>query len=107
KPLPDWWPEHERQRGTAQSLERELGKSTLYNGIATVEAAETKTVYVNVGADVRGVWLNGKKIYTSSTWKGWHLGRERAQVELKPGKNTLILEAGGPFILSVTDGIVW
>lgn len=109
EPTELWWTEPERRRGVALSLEKRLGKADLYQGVAEVESAEVKKAHLNTGAALRAVWLNGKNVYRDdpAEWKGWHPGRDRIPVELKAGKNVIVIETGNQFFLSVTDGRVW
>ncbi len=110
KPAPEagWWPEHERQRGAAMTMERELGKSKLYLGYAEVDSDADKKAFINVGSYADAVWLNGKRVYKNDgQWRGWHLGRERMPIELKKGKNVLVMETGAQWLLSITDNCDW
>lgn len=105
KPLEDnnWWFDHERQRGASVTLERLLGKSPRYQGMAALDEPKARKARILVGADVQAVWLNGKCVYKASTWHGWHCGREKVTVDLNAGKNAIILESGPVFILCVED----
>jgi hypothetical protein len=102
-----WWLEQERQRGVAVALEKVAGKAEVYWGVAEVEVNWTPSwVFVDTGAALRTVWLNGKRIYEAGAeWKGWHPGRERISVRLAYGKNSLAIETGNQFFLSITDNI--
>jgi acyl-CoA thioesterase I len=99
----DWWPEHERRRGAALSLDRDVGKAERYHGMTTITAEKARNVVFSVGANLDAIWLNGKRIYKVDGWKGWHLGRERVKAELATGANTLVIETGPQFILTMTD----
>ena len=99
-----WWTEHERQRGTAVSVEREFGKSPRYIGVTELEEKAPRSVTFHVGAALDAIWLNGQRIYKASDWRGWHLDRERASAELKAGRNQLVIETCGQFILTMDDG---
>lgn len=108
EPLANWWLDQERQRGVAVSLEKTAGKAQVHYGVAEVEAAGARRAFVNTGAHLRAAWLNGKSIYRATDeWKGWHPGRERIPVELAAGKNTLVIETGNAFFLSITDHNDW
>ncbi|MGD0090581.1 MAG: GDSL-type esterase/lipase family protein [Planctomycetota bacterium] len=108
EPVAVWWLNQERQRGLAVSLERALGKAETYWGMAEVEAERARPAFVNTGAGLKAVWLNGKRIYQADAqWKGWHPGRERLPVELAAGKNTLLIETGKEFFLSITETNDW
>jgi len=104
----NWWLEQERKRGLAVTLEKALGKAPAYEGLAAIEAAQAKTAYLNTGAALQSVWLNGKRVYAAGEeWKGWHPGRERMPVELRAGRNTLVIRTGNAFFLSITDDNTW
>ena len=107
EPMTDWWPEQERRRGLAQSLAKRMGKGNRYVGVARIEAEAPKQVYFNTGADLKTVWLNGRRIYRNTTWTGWHPGKERVAAELAAGANTVVIETGPTFFLSVTDTNDW
>jgi lysophospholipase L1-like esterase len=102
-----WWSEQERKRGYALSLNKLVGPGRSYVGMATLEAEKPRTVYFNTGSDLRTVWLNGKRIYKNEGWTGWHAGKERIAAELQAGRNTIVIESGGQFFLSVTDTNDW
>jgi RNA polymerase sigma factor (sigma-70 family) len=102
-PEPSWWREQERQRGFALSLERRLGKALLYLGVAHLEADRPRDAFLLTGAALKGVWLNGRRVYRNTTWTGWHAGKERLPVRLRGGRNVLVIECGTEFFLSVSD----
>ena len=87
EPLAHWWADQERQRGFAQGLDKLAGPGKAYLGVATVEAAKAHKAFLNTGAQLSAVWLNGKRIYKGEGWTGWHAGKERVPIELKEGKN--------------------
>jgi lysophospholipase L1-like esterase len=107
EPLPQWWADQERQRGFAQELDKLAGPGKAYLGVATVEAAKARKAFLNTGAQLSAVWLNGKRVYKGDGWTGWHAGKERVAVELKEGKNRLVIETGPAFFLSITDDDQW
>lgn len=103
------WKDQERQRGFALSLDKLIGAGKTYQGFATLENKTSKPqrVYFNVGAQLQTIWLNGERIYQSTGWLGWHAGRERIAAIEKPGPNTVLIESGTQFFLSVTDDNQW
>ncbi len=106
-PLAHWWADQERQRGFAQEIDKLAGSGKAYLGVATVESAKGRKAFLNTGAQLSAVWLNGKRVYKSDGWTGWHAGKERVPIELKEGKNTLVIETGPAFFLSITDDDQW
>jgi hypothetical protein len=101
--LPHWWQDQERQRGFAQALDRLAGTSQRYLGVAAVEAPRAGNAFLNTGAQVTAVWLNGRCIFKSEGWTGWHAGKERIPIKLKKGKNNVVIETGPAFFLSITE----
>jgi lysophospholipase L1-like esterase len=105
--LANWWLDQERQRGFAVSLAKLVGPAKGAQGFATVEAEKPRQVFFNTGAQLQTIWLNGRRIYKSEGWTGWHAGKERVAARLEAGKNTVVIETGGEFFLSVTDNDDW
>lgn len=68
---------------------------------------EKRTAYLNVGARVSQIWLNGKRIFNKAAEPGWHAGRIRLPIELVAGQNEIYLNARQSFFISVTDRIDW
>jgi len=58
-----WWVDQERQRGFAVSLGRHVGPGKKYLAMTVMPAGATRKGYLNTGAQVDRVWLNGKLIY--------------------------------------------
>jgi len=107
RPLAHWWADQERQRGFAQELDKLAGSGKAYAAVATVESEKPRKAFLNTGAQLSAVWLNGKRVYKSEGWTGWHAGKERIPIELKAGKNLLVIETGSAFFLSITDDDQW
>ena len=97
-----WWIDQERRRGFAV----ELGGKRLA-ATASLESKEARDVYFNTGADLASIALNGMRIWKSDGWTGWHAGKERIAARLVAGTNTIEIESGGSFFLSVTDDNSW
>jgi lysophospholipase L1-like esterase len=107
-PAGHWWREQERQRGFAVSLEESLGNTKTYRAVTTIESPKRRTTFLNPGASLKTIWLNGKRVYAQgSDYTGWHAGRERVRVELLAGVNTVVIETGKSFFLSLTDDDNW
>lgn len=100
--LSSWWPEQERQRGFAQSLVKLVGPCQRFEAIAVVEAEKPRDVVFSTGAQLETIWLNGKRIYKSEGWTGWHAGKECIPARLQAGKNTVVIETGPAFFVSIT-----
>jgi len=109
KPQQSWWSDCERRRGFALSFPDTVGVGSGYQGVAKLSIETPKKVYFNTGAALRTIWLNGHCLFkkNESMWTGWHAGKERIPAELRAGENTIVIEMGSQFFLSVTDGIDW
>jgi len=97
-----WWLDQERRRGFAVELG---GKK--FEATAALESKEERDVFFNTGAELSAITLNGKRIWTSAGWTGWHAGKERVAARLAAGTNAIRIESGGAFFLSVTDENSW
>jgi lysophospholipase L1-like esterase len=107
-PAGHWWREQERLRGFAVSLEETLGKAKTYRAMTTIQSEKRRVAFLNPGAALETIWLNGKRVYAHGTdYTGWHAGRERVRVELQAGVNTILIETGQTFFLSLTDDDDW
>ena len=101
EPQAQWWWEHERQRGFALSVQDS------HEAKATIESTTARRMWLNLGAHVEKVTLNGDPVYASAGWAGWHAGKGRVAVELHAGKNPLVIETSGPFVVNLTDDDDW
>jgi hypothetical protein len=107
-PAQHWWREQERQRGFALSLEETLGKAKRYRGVTTTESPKHRFAFLNTGAALGSIWVNGKLVYSRGPDSaGWHAGRDRVRVELQAGVNTIVIETGQNFFLSLTEDDNW
>lgn len=97
-----WWMDQERRRGFAVELE---GKT--FEATATLTSATARDVFLNTGADLRSITLNGTPVWKNSGWTGWHAGKERLPARLAAGDNTIAIECGPSFFLSVTPENNW
>ncbi len=104
---PAWWRDDERRRGFAMSLDKHIGPGKQFVGIATITSPAARKVYLNTGAQLQAIWVNGKQIYQSKDWTGWHAGKERVPVELPAGESKIIIQSGGEFFLSITEDNNW
>lgn len=96
----NFWYAQELERGAAL-LAPVLGKAPKYQAAATFTSPGARTVYLHTGGDLQSVWLNGTKVYQAGAWRGWKLGRESVEVELRAGANSLLIETGSVFILTL------
>lgn len=103
------WLEQERQRGFAVELPRTLGlNASQFFGVATIRRERAGQAFVNTGAGLQEVWLNGTSIWRSNgEWTGWHAGKERIPVDFPAGESLLSIRCKDSFFLSVTDDNAW
>jgi lysophospholipase L1-like esterase len=106
EPLGHWWRDQERRRGVATSLERRVGPAPAYIGVAEVRVPRERVAWLNTGSYLTAAWLNGEEVYRAAR-PGWAPGRERLPVRLRRGRNTLVIEAGSQFFLSLTPSPDW
>jgi lysophospholipase L1-like esterase len=104
KKLDHWWSEQERSRGFAMSLNELFGGKRHYALAEVVSPA--RKAYVNTGGELGAVWFNGRKLDIVRDC-GWHAGGNRVPVEFRQGTNTVLVETGGRFFLSITDTNTW
>lgn len=107
EPLANWFMDQERQRGVAVGLDTILGKAKEYQAIAVVRSDRERNVFLNTGALVKRIWLNGNPLAMSVSGVGWHPGGNRIPVRLAAGENMVVIESGGAFFVSITDDRMW
>jgi lysophospholipase L1-like esterase len=100
----DRWLDGYRAQGASIALLRYPGN---YLGVATIHCDRPKRVQFHTGGDLNKVWLNGTLIYENIAIRGYHIGRESVAADLKSGDNTIVIQTGPVFFLSVTDGPMW
>jgi len=101
------WMEQARRNGFGQLLRQRIGQGRV-QAVTTVMCSSARKVFINTGAAVATVWLNGEKLYEDQEWTGYHAGKERLPARLHKGPNTLVIEiAGEQFFLSVTNELIW
>jgi RNA polymerase sigma factor (sigma-70 family) len=105
-PASTWWLEQDRKRGFALSLDKRLGKVKVYQGVSWFQAARPRSAFLHTGAALHSVWLNGQRVYRCKGWTGWHAGKERIRVQMRAGRNVVVIETGSDFFLSITDSAV-
>ncbi|OPZ28946.1 MAG: Arylesterase precursor [Lentisphaerae bacterium ADurb.BinA184] len=107
-PQAHWWQEQVRREGYAVGLERAVGPAKRYVGLATLDEPRSRQVFFNLGAGLRRLWLNGERLCeAASEFRGYHVGRERLPATLRAGVNTVVIETGSDFVLTVTEERVW
>ena len=81
----------------------------LIQAVAEIDSPAEKQVYLQIGIGVSTARLNGVKVHDQGdAWTGFHAGKERIAVNLRPGLNRLVVETGGPhFFMGVSDEMVW
>ncbi len=101
------WMEQARRNGFGQQVRQRIGAGRM-QAVATVTSSSARKVFLNTGAGVATVWLNGDKLYEDQGWTGYHAGKERLPARLHKGNNTLVIEiTGDQFFLSVTNELIW
>ncbi len=104
----NWWFDQERQRGFAVELDKIIaGKGNRYQALAELANPKERIAYLNTGAGLETIWFNGKKVFQNPGNSGWHPGKERIKITLKPGNNRFLIETGTSFFLSITDDDKW
>lgn len=106
-PAAHWWFDQERRRGFAVELDKTVGDGKRFRSAATIESKEARDVFFNTGADLAEIRLNGRLLWKSEGWTGWHAGKERIPAKLAAGANAIEIESGSSFFLSVTDENNW
>ena len=103
------WFEQERRRGFAVNLPRLLHQeASQFFGVATIHRDRAGRAFVNTGAGLQQVWLNGVSIWSlNDAWTGWHAGKERIAVDFPAGESLLSIRCRDSFFLSVTDDNRW
>ena len=107
QPRGGWWEDQCRVEGYAMNLAAALGQAKRYVGVATYRAETAGKAYVNTGAHLQTVWVNGKKIFQVGEWDGFHIGTHRIEVDVTAGDNTIVIETGAQFALTVTQSLLW
>ena len=103
-----WWIDQERQRGVAVSLHETVGAAKSYIAVAEVPCSQARDVYLNTGAELRSVWLNGRRLLgPDDPYRGWHPGSYRLPVRLQAGNNRIVVETGSSFVVMLTDVRDW
>ena len=96
----------DRARGFATNLFHGQDKSV--EAIAVVQSRDNRTAWLNTGANVKAVWVNGVNVFDSKgRFTGWHAGKERIRVRLLAGENQIVVEAGSSFFVSITNERDW
>jgi hypothetical protein len=92
-----WWMDQERRRGFAVELG---GKRFAASRRSSRRGARRLRQH---GRRAGVVTLNGTRLWKSEGWTGWHAGRSGSRRGSPPATNTIEIESGGAFFLSVTD----
>lgn len=102
------YPVQARSLGVAMSITNDWRNKTRAVAEVYCEAAGIK--YLNLGEDIKTVWVNGKllkKELLGIYVDGRHPGFYRLPVQFKKGENIILIEAQNSFFVSVTDIIDW
>ncbi len=104
----NFWLDQERRRGVSVSLQAEFGPAKSFIAIHDIDAPKARDACVNLGADVKAVWFNGKRLYgPGDPSHGWHPGSYRVPVRLQAGLNRIVVETESRFFIGVTDTADW
>ncbi|MEQ8784833.1 MAG: hypothetical protein RIC55_00980 [Pirellulaceae bacterium] len=95
----------DRARGFATNLHRDGSHGI--EAVATIHSDDDRTAFLNTGATLHSVWINGEKVHSVRGWTGWHAGKQRIPVQLRQGENKIVIEAGSSFFVSLTDERDW
>lgn len=102
------YPMQARSLGVAMSITTDWRNKT--RAVAEYFCEEEGIKYLNLGEDIKTVWVNGKllkKELLGIYVDGRHPGFYRLPVTFKKGKNIILIEAQNSFFVSVTDNIDW
>jgi len=100
------WLDDLRQRGASMHLKTHFPKGGQFVAVATLESESEKQMYLHPAAEVSRVWINGNQVYLHvwpNDWTGYHIGRGEVATTLKKGTNTVVIETGPVFFISLTD----
>lgn len=99
-------PNRDRARGFATHLFKSPDHRVLATSTVLSEAAADRVL--NVGGNVRRVWLNDALVVDlHGRHTGWHAGKARVPVQLVAGENRILVEAETAFFIGITDEIDW
>lgn len=114
-PHENWWFDQERERGFALRLDKYVGGPLApraeasaspapqnFLALTTIDSPTSRKVYFRPGAYTRAIWLNGQEIHRPKLNHGWHIQPE-IEATLQKGENTILLETGQSFFLSVVE----
>ena len=102
------YPIQARSLGVAMGITRDYRNKT--RAVAEIFSEVDSNKFINLGEDIKSVWLNGKKIdkeFMGIYVDGRHPGFYRLPIKLKQGTNILVIEAYNSFFVSITDKIDW
>ncbi|MCX5660205.1 MAG: GDSL-type esterase/lipase family protein [Planctomycetota bacterium] len=111
-PEPNPWDYYQREQlrqlGFAMRLGSYVAPSPAgFVGVATIESPKARSACLNTGADLRGIWVNGERLLDEPRPVLGEAGRLRLLVRLRAGANTVVIQSGDSFFLSVTDDDRW
>ena len=102
------YPIQARSLGAAMSITKDYRNKT--RAVAEVYSENESKKFINLGEDIKAVWVNGKKLqkeFLGIYIDGRHPGFYRLPITLKKGLNTIIIEANNSFFVSITNKIDW
>ncbi len=98
---PAIWPNQERMRGFAIELDKVVGSSDCFLSAGERIANREEQATILVGGDVRSVWVNGKRVYERTVYRGWHAHPAEDLVKLRKGSNRICVVSGTSFFVSL------
>lgn len=102
------YPIQARSLGAAMSITSDWRNKT--RAVAEVYSENESKKYINLGEDIKAVWVNGKQLskqFLGIYVDGRHPGFYRLPITLKKGLNTIIIEANNSFFASITNNLDW
>ena len=102
------YPIQARSLGVAMGITSDWRNKT--RAVAEIHSENEVQKYINLGEDIKSVWINGKQInkkFMGIYVDGRHPGFYRLPINFKKGTNVIVIEAYNSFFASITDKIDW
>jgi len=102
-PVNQQWLDDLRGFAMSVSLTETLKPGTSIEATATIESDAAAKKIVTLGGDVLAVALNGTPVWKRAEFRGFHIGSQSIELELRVGEDEMLIESGPAFFVSVTD----